>query len=651
MTQLRSLAANTAVRYAHWRNLGVSREDMAKPKIAVVNSSSELAVCFAHLDGVAMVVKEAIRAAGGLPFEVRTTAPSDFITGAGKRGSYILAARDLVTHDIEVQVEAAVLDGMICLTSCDKTPPGHLMAAGRLDIPTILVIGGYQASGMIGNEHIDIEDLWSGSIGTRFGKPLPHDLDEMTDQAIRGPGVCAGMATANTMHCVVEALGMCMPGSAPVRANSDKMFEKAREAGAEIVKMVLEGRNPRQILTEGAFRNAAAMVLAVSGSINAIKHLQATAVEAGTDVDVFAIWEEMGRKVPVLSAVRPNGEVRIEQFEDAGGARATLKRLEPLLDLDVLTCTGRTMRETLADATIANPEIIRPLDRPISEGPSIAILKGSLAPESAVVKLGIRDGSRPEAFDGPARVYEDNATCLDDLAAGRIEKGDVIILRNQGLKGGPAMGGSASVVLFAIDAAGLAKDVALITDGQLSGLCLKGLTIAEVAPEGATGGPIGLVRDGDRIRVDVAARTLDLDVPPDELARRAAASHDYRVPAAGYLSIYRQDVQPMSTGAVLIPTALAGSALSCRNTPCLRSACCSSAMSTARGCTPALTASAAATPAAWPVSQHCGISRMKPWELASQETWRPAGEQAIQAARHQRAIGHRSPGIWATPRG
>ena len=176
MTQLRSLAANTAVRHAHWRNLGVSREDMEKPKIAVVNSSSELAVCFAHLDGVAMVVKEAIRAAGGVPFEVRTTAPSDFITGAGKRGTYILAARDLVAHDIEVQVEAAVLDGMICLTSCDKTPPGHLMAAGRLNIPTILVIGGYQASGMIGNEHIDIEDLWSGSIGTRFGKPLPHDL-------------------------------------------------------------------------------------------------------------------------------------------------------------------------------------------------------------------------------------------------------------------------------------------------------------------------------------------------------------------------------------------------------------------------------------------------------------------------------------------
>ena len=207
MTILRSLAANSAIRRAHWRTLGLSEADMAKPKIAVVNSSSELAVCFAHLDGVARVVKEAIRAAGGIPFEVRTTAPSDFITGAACSGSYILAARDLVTNDIEAQVEAALLDGMVCLTSCDKTPPGHLMAAGRLNIPTLLVIGGYQASGMIGGEHVDIEDLFSGAVGAALGKPGRFAMAELSEQAIRGPGVCAGMATANTMHCVVEALG------------------------------------------------------------------------------------------------------------------------------------------------------------------------------------------------------------------------------------------------------------------------------------------------------------------------------------------------------------------------------------------------------------------------------------------------------------
>lgn len=548
---LRSLAFNSPVRRAHWRALGLTEADMLKPKIAVVNSSSELAICFSHLDGVAKVVKEAIRAAGGIPFEVRTTAPSDFITGAGKSGSYILAARDLVTNDIEAQVEAAMLDGMVCLTSCDKTPPGHLMAAMRLDIPTLLVIGGYQASGMIGDDHVDIEDLFSGGVGAALGKPGKHSMDAMAEQAIRGPGVCAGMATANTMHCVVEALGMCMPGSAPVRANSDKMFAAASAAGARIVEMVGEGLTPRQVMTEGAFRNAAAMVLGVSGSINAIKHLQATATEGKTGFDIFAIWEEMGQKIPTLAAVRPNGPVRIEKFEDAGGARAMLKQLAPLIDTTVITCTGKTLGEDLADVVVADADIIRPLDNPISDGPSIAILKGSLSPESSVVKLGIRDGSRPEAFDGTARVFTDTATAMKAIADGELKKGDVLVLHGQGLKGGPAMGGGASIVLFAIDAAGLAKDVAFVTDGQLSGLCLKGLTIAEVSPEGAAGGPIGKVRNGDRIVIDVAERRLDLDVPNEELARRSVPGNVYPVPADGYLGIYRRDVQSMASGAVL----------------------------------------------------------------------------------------------------
>jgi len=551
---LRSISANSPVRRAHWHALGLSEEDLRKPKIAVVNSSSELAVCFAHLDGVAKVVKEAIREAGGVPFEVRTTAPSDFITGAARSGSYILGARDLVTNDIEAQVEAAMLDGMVCLTSCDKTPPGHLMAAMRLNIPTLLVIGGYQASGMIEGDHVDIEDLFDGGVREQLGGAMKHSVEAMTRQAVRGPGVCAGMATANTMHCVVEALGMCIAGSAPVRANSEKMFEAARAAGRRIVAMVEEDLTPRKIMTEGAFRNAAAMVLAVSGSINAIKHLQATAVEGGLDTDVFAIWDEMGRKVPTLSAVRPNGEVRIEQFEDAGGARAMLKQLEPLLDSGVVVASGKSLAEDLAGATVSDPEVIRPLADPISPGPSIAILKGSLAPESAVVKLGIRDGSRPESFAGTARVFESNQDAMEAISAGRLQKGDVLVLRGQGLKGGPAMGGGASFILFAIDAAGLAKDVAFVTDGQLSGLCLKGLTVAEVAPEGAVGGPIGKVRDGDRVEIDVAERRIDLVVAEEELAERDAVGADFPVPAEGWLGIYRDSVKPMATGAVLSGT-------------------------------------------------------------------------------------------------
>lgn len=549
---LRSNSANSPVRRAHWHALGLSEEDLLKPKIAVVNSSSELAVCFSHLDGVAKVVKEAIREAGGVPFEIRTTAVSDFITGAARNGSYILAGRDLIPNDIEAQVEAALLDGMVCLTSCDKTPPGHLMAAMRLDIPTLLVIGGYQSSGEIDGDPVDIEDLFSGGVREQLGAKMKHSVDAMTKQAVRGPGVCAGMATANTMHCVVEALGMCISGSAPVRANSEKMFDRARAAGRRIVDMVHEGLTPRKIMTEGAFRNAAAMVLAVSGSINAIKHLQAVASEGCLTTDICAIWDELGRKVPTLSAVRPNGDVRIEQFEDAGGARAMLKQLESLLDTSVAVASGKTMGEDLANAEVLDGRIIRPIENPVSPGPSIAILKGSLAPESAVVKLGIRDGSRPESFAGNAVVFESTADAMKAIEQGRIAKGDVLVLRGQGLKGGPAMGGGASFILFAIDAAGLARDVAFVTDGQLSGLCLKGLTVAEVAPEGAAGGPIGKVRDGDRIEIDVAARRIDLKVDVAELGKREAVGADFPVEADGWLRLYRENVQPMSTGAVLV---------------------------------------------------------------------------------------------------
>ena len=289
----------SAPRRAQWRALGLTDADFEKPKIAVVNSSSELAICFSHLDGVAKVVKDAIRAAGGLPFEVRTTAPSDFIVGAAKGGGYILASRDLVTNDIECQVGAALLDGMVCLSSCDKTPPAHLMAAGRLDIPTILVMGGYHPAGELNGVHVDIEDVFLASVHARLGRVSNTDLNAMADNAIRGPGVCAGMATANSMAVVVEALGMALPGNSPVLANSPRMFDYARMAGERIVRMVEEDLTPRQIMTPGAFRNACASVLAVAGSINCVKHLQAIAVESGTDVDIFALFDELCDKAPL----------------------------------------------------------------------------------------------------------------------------------------------------------------------------------------------------------------------------------------------------------------------------------------------------------------------------------------------------------------
>jgi dihydroxy-acid dehydratase len=542
-----------ASRRAQWKALGLTEEDLRKPKIAVVNSSSELAVCFRHLDQVASVVKEAVWSAGGVPFEIRTAAPSDFIISAGSSGGYILPSRDLVVNDIEIAVEGAQLDGMICLSSCDKTPPAHLMAAGRFDIPTILVIGGYQPAGVYEGEHVDVEDVFLGSVQASFGKLTSEQLRGMADNAIRGPGVCQGMATANSMHVAVEALGMALPGSAPIRAMSPPMIDAARRSGIRIVEMVLEDLRPRQILTPGAFRNAAAAVLAVSGSINCIKHLQATAVEAGVDVDVYALFNELGETVPVLSAVRPNGNDTIDQFEAAGAARALLKQLEPLLDTSALTVTGRTVAENLADAVVHDPEVIRPLDRPFSDKAPIVVLRGSLAPESAICKLGVREPGRETRFSGPAVVYDDGGEAIEAVRRGEVTPGHVLVVRGMGLKGGPGMAGPASMVLFALDSAGLSGEVAFVSDGQLSGLCLKGMTVAEVSPEAAVGGPLSLVENGDVVTIDVDARILDLEVPEEELAARRARLGDPELPASrGYLSIYQRSVQPMSTGAVLV---------------------------------------------------------------------------------------------------
>jgi len=542
-----------AVRRAQWKALGLSNEDMLKPKIAVVNSSSELAICFSHLDGIAKVVKDAVREAGGLPFEIRTAAPSDFIVSAGAGGGYMLASRDLIVNDMEIAIEGAQLDGMICLSSCDKTPPAHLMAAGRFNIPTILVICGYQPSGHYEGKHVDIEEVFIGSVQAMFGKLSKDTLAGMCDHAITGPGVCAGMGTANSMHIVCEALGMTLPGAAPVLANSDTMFEIARQSGRRLVEMVWEDLTPRRILTPGAFRNAAASVLAVSGSINCIKHLQATAVEAGVDVDVFALFNELGERVPVLSAVAPNGTDTIDAFEAAGGARTLLKELESLLDRDALTVTGRSIGDNIAGATNSNPDVIRPLARPFARNASIVVLHGSLAPESAIIKPGMRAPGQPLRFSGTAVVFDDVPAAIAGVQQGALKPGGVLVLRGCGPKGGPAMAGSASRVVFAIYAAGLENDVAFVSDGQLSGLCNKGVTVAEVSPESAVGGPLSLVENGDRITIDVDRRTLDLEVPAEELAaRRERMGEPMLAKSSGYLSIYRRVVQPMSTGAVLI---------------------------------------------------------------------------------------------------
>jgi dihydroxy-acid dehydratase len=541
-----------AVRRAQWRALGLTDADMEKPKIAVVNSSSELSICFSHLDGIAKVVKDAIRAAGGLPFEIRTMAVSDFILSAGRAGTYLLPSRDLITNDIEVQVEGAQLDGMVLLSSCDKTPPGHLMAAARLNIPSISMLCGYQKAGHYKGNHVDIEEVFLGAGHHVAGSLSFEDLKGMADNAIRSPGVCAGMGTANSMHSVVEALGMSLPGGAPVEANSEKMFDYAKRAGERIVEMVSEDLKPRTILTKGAFLNATAVVLAVSGSINCIKHLQAIAMEAGVDVNIHEMFEVLGDRVPILSAVMPIGRNTIEEFEAAGSARALMKQLEPMLETSAMTVTGKTVAENLAGVKVADPEVIRPLDRPFATKPGIVILRGNLAPEGAVVKIGLRGEGRPLTFRGPANVFESSADAEAALKAGTIKPGQALVLRGQGVRGGPGMGG-ASRLVFQVDGAGLGPDVAIVTDGQLSGLVNKGLVLGEVAPESATGGPLALVENGDIIAIDVDEKSVVLEVPEAELAARHAKLKGFQPKDdSGWLSIYERTVQPLNKGAVLL---------------------------------------------------------------------------------------------------
>lgn len=537
-----------AVRRAQWVAMGIPEEDFHKPKIAIVNSSSKLSVCYAHLDDVAKAVDKAIRAAGGVPFEIRTVAPSDFVTSAGKQGRYLMPTRDLLVNDVEVQVEGAELDGMILLASCDKTTPGQLMACGRLNIPALILPCGYQLGGECGGKHVDIEEVYKAVGTVKAGKMTLIELEDMTRHAIKGPGVCAGLATANTMQCLAEALGMALPHSAPIRANSDRLYAQAEKAGQAIVELVLKDIRPRDILTPAAFRNAVTVAVATGCSVNCVRHLIATAIEAECPVDVL---DEFDRAADVdqITLVRPNGPHRIEDMDAAGGCAGVMLRLRERLDLTVQTVTGQTLEANLADVPEPNADFIRPVSEPFRREPGLIVIRGNLAPDGAVVKLS----AVPESvrrFVGTAKVFEDESLAIAGLQDGSVKSGDVIVLRMMGAKGGPGTVFAASF-MAALVGAGLGDTVAVVTDGELSGLN-SGITIGQVMPEAAEGGPLAVVQNGDEVEIDLTRRVLSFDVSDEELAARLSRFDppgDYAKP--GWLAMYRTLVQPMSMGAVL----------------------------------------------------------------------------------------------------
>lgn len=538
-----------AVRRSQWRAMGIDPADFDKPKIAVVNSSSQLSVCYTHLDDLAREVAEEIRANGGLPFEIRTVAPSDFVTSAGRSARYLLPSRDLIVNDIEAAVEGALLDGMVCLSSCDKTAPAHLMAAGRLNLPTTVLIGGYQTGGLCNGVVTDIDDVYESVGAVSAGRMSTDELRELTDCAIKGPGVCAGMGTANSMHILSEALGMTVAGTSPVRAGSPRMSEHARRGVRNLMGLLRNDVRPRVVMTEAAFRNAVMAALAIGASVNAPRHLQAIAIECGLDLDVYELIEKYADLVPMLCTVRPNGPHRIEDLEAAGGTLGVMKRLERLLDTSAMTVSGERWSDVLAGATVDDQRIIGTVQSSLDRGPGLALFRGSLAPEGAVVKTGAFPKGRT-TFEGPARVFDDEDDAISAIRDHTLGGGEVAVLRGMGPLGGPGTVFAASFVA-ALNGAGLASEIACVTDGELSGLN-RGITIGQVMPEAAQGGPLALVHDGDVIRISAPDRSVDLLVDAAELERRAANWTPPEFPdERSWLSFYRQLVEPMSRGAVL----------------------------------------------------------------------------------------------------
>ncbi len=537
-----------AVRRSQWIAMGIAEEDFEKPKIAIINSSSGLSVCYQHLGKYARIAQEAVREAGGLPFEVYTIAPSDFITSAGKKARYLMPSRDLLVNDIEVMVEGAELDGMILLSSCDKTTPAHLMAAARLNIPAIVVACGYQLGGNCNGRQVDIEEVYKGVGTVLTGKMSLDEMEEWTRCAIKGPGVCAGLATANSMHCMAEALGMAMAGSTPIRADSEALKKVVLKAGKKIMELVNNNIRPRHIITKESIQNAIRVAVSIGCSVNTVRHLTAIAIEAGLHLDVIKMFEEEAVGFSQITRIRPNGPDRIEQFDSAGGTLGVLHRLRNKLNLDVHTVNNRVLADVLSEPVEIDEVYIRPVNHPFRKEPGLTIIRGNLAPNGAIVKLSAIDADR-RIFEGPAKVYNDEDLAMQALANGEISSGDIVVLRMLGPVGGPGTVFACSF-MAALSGAGLADTVAVVTDGELSGLN-KGITIGQVMPEAALGGPLAIVEENDQVKIDLNERKIDLLIEEALLNQRLDNWKPVeRTLENNWLKFYADNVMPLEKGAV-----------------------------------------------------------------------------------------------------
>jgi len=536
------------------RAIGMTDDDWEKPQIGIANSWNEVTPCNMTLRVLAEHVKDGVRAAGGYPFEFGVITVSDGISMGHEGMRASLASRELSCDSVETVVHAERFDGFVGMAGCDKSMPAMLMASARLDLASVLVYNGSIMPGQLDGKALDITSVFEAVGACAAGRITEAELDEIERHACPGEGACAGMFTANTMSSIGEALGMSLPGSASAPAIDPSRQGDARAAGQAVVRMIEAGITPRMIMTKPAFENAIALTSALGGSTNAVLHLLAIANEAGVVLELDD-FNRVAARVPHVADMTPGGKFHMADLHRLGGVPTVLKMLldEGLLLGDALTCTGATMAENLADIDPPGPDgvVVHPMDAPIHRQGGINVLRGSLAPSGSVVKVAGLTADQLQ-FEGPARVFDGEDGAMDAILAGHIEPGTVIVIRYEGPKGGPGMREMLAVT-GALKGAGRGADCALVTDGRFSG-GTWGFCIGHVAPEAVDAGPIAFVADGDRIRIDVTTKALDLLVEESVLAaRRDGWSPNPPRYTSGVLGKYARLVQGAETGAITNP--------------------------------------------------------------------------------------------------
>jgi dihydroxy-acid dehydratase len=529
---------------------GYTDWEIERPWIGVANAYNQIIPGHVHLRRIVDAVKAGIYAAGGLPIEFPTIGVCDGIAMNHIGMKFSLPSRELIMDSVEVMTQAHAFDGLVLVTNCDKIIPGMAMAAARLNIPSLVVSGGPMLTGLLHGKEVDLNTVFE-TVGKHIvGKATEEELLEVENAACPGCGSCSGMFTANTMNCMMEVLGLGLPGNGTIPAVYAARDRLAKDAGKAIMNLVEKDIKPRDILTREAFENAVAVDLALGGSTNTALHLPAIAHAAGVEFDI-ELFNQIGSKVPHLCSMSPGGSHHIQDLYQAGGVQALMAQLAAgnLLHVECVTATGNTVRENIKGARVRNSEVIRPLDRPYHATGGLAILRGSLAPDGAVVK---QSAVAPEMLvhTGPARVFDSEEDAFAAIKARKILDGDVLVIRYEGPKGGPGMREMLTPT-SALAGMGMDKTVALITDGRFSGAS-RGASIGHVSPEAAAAGPIALVREGDMISIDIPAKKLDILVDGAELARRKAEWKPYVQPVeSDFLGRYRRVTTSGNKGAVL----------------------------------------------------------------------------------------------------